>query len=109
MIYYLAHPKLRTLFFLTGIFILIGVIVFSAVEKWTLIDALYYTVSTVTTVGYGDLVPTHPASKLLASLYMLFTIPFILISIGLTTEVVRDYTKSHKEGLGKRMLNRKKR
>lgn len=90
MIEYVSHPRLRVLFFVTGVFIFLGVIIFSALEGWSLIDSLYYTVATVTTVGYGDVVPTHPASKLLASLYMLMTVPLILISVGLTTEIVHD-------------------
>ena len=81
MIYYLTHPRLRTLLSMTCLFILIGVVVFSTLEEWSIIDAFYFTVATVTTVGYGDLTPDSPAAKLLASFYMLFTIPLILISI----------------------------
>lgn len=45
------------------------------VEKWSLIDALYFCVVTMATVGYGDF-----SSQ--TSLGKLFTIFYILISIG---------------------------
>ena len=39
-------------------------------------DALYFTVVTLTTVGYGDFVPTRVVSKL-------FVIGYIVIGLGL--------------------------
>ena len=33
-------------------------------EKWSRIDAIYYGFITATTVGYGDLHPTRPKSKI---------------------------------------------
>ena len=91
--YYITHPKLRNLFFLTMLFIVLGSVLFSILEGWGLIDSLYFTVSTMTTVGYGDLVPTHDVSKLVATGYMVLTVPLILLSVGLTTEVVHDNIK----------------
>lgn len=90
MLGYVTHPRLRVLFFLIGIFILLGVVIFTTLENWSIIDALYYTVATITTVGYGDITPTNPASRLLATFYMMMTVPMILISVGLTTEIVHD-------------------
>lgn len=45
-------------------------------EGWSAVDSLYFTVMTLTTVGYGDLHPTTPATKL-------FTVFFVLIGIGI--------------------------
>jgi voltage-gated potassium channel Kch len=54
---------------------------YSSVEGWSVIDALYFSVMTMSTIGYGDLVPTTTLSKL-------FTIIYSLLSIGVFVAVV---------------------
>lgn len=54
----------------------IGTIFYHFVEKWTWLDALYFSVVTLATVGYGDFVPTTDLSKL-------FTIFYILTGVGI--------------------------
>ena len=87
---YVSHPKLLALFSVGILFIVFGTIVFMLIEGWNLLDALYYTVSTITTVGYGDFVPTHPLSKLIATIYMIAIVPAVLIGIGVVAEVMHE-------------------
>ena len=42
--------------------------VIGRLEEWPLGDAAYFTFVTGLTIGYGDLVPTHIATRLLAVL-----------------------------------------
>lgn len=56
--------------------IAVGTWFYARQEGWSVVDSLYFTVMTLTTVGYGDLHPTTPASKL-------FTVFFVLIGIGI--------------------------
>lgn len=69
------HP-LRSLFIAGGITILIGTVFYHFVEDLRWIDALYFSVVTLTTVGYGDFSPQTDIGKL-------FTVAYILNGIGI--------------------------
>ena len=45
-----------------------GTTFYTLVEGWTVIEALYFTVITLTTIGYGDLHPTTEFSRLFTDL-----------------------------------------
>jgi len=53
-----------------------GAFAYSSIEKWNYLDSLYFTVVTVTTIGYGDLVPQTDMGKI-------FTIFFSFLGIGM--------------------------
>ena len=42
-----------------------------------MVDALFFSVVTMTTVGYGDLAPTSNGSRFFTCFYMLFGVVFI--------------------------------
>lgn len=76
------------------IFLLIGSTIFYCkYENWSVIDSLYFSVMTMSTVGYGDLVPTGVVSKM-------FTIIFTFLSIGafvaFTAKMIRVTFDSNK-------------
>ena len=45
-------------------FLLMGAIVFNKIEGWSWINSVYFSVVTLSTIGYGDLVPTHDITKI---------------------------------------------
>ena len=53
-------------------------------QMTTLLDALWWCVATVTTVGYGDVVPVTSIGRIVALVYMFFGI--ILISTTLVCD-----------------------
>jgi voltage-gated potassium channel Kch len=69
-------PEFRGLLSLVVLTLAAGTLFFSQVEGWGLLDSLYFSVVTLTTVGYGDLSPTTAAGKV-------FTILYIFVGIGI--------------------------
>jgi voltage-gated potassium channel len=54
----------------------IGTVFYSHVEGWSYFDALYFSVMTLTTVGYGDFTPSSDLSKA-------FTMIYVFVGIGI--------------------------
>ncbi|MEM0475992.1 MAG: potassium channel family protein, partial [Candidatus Norongarragalinales archaeon] len=52
-------------------------------EHWNWIDAAFFAASTITTVGYGNVVPTTPLSKAFTIAYMLAGIGIALYSLSM--------------------------
>jgi voltage-gated potassium channel len=82
-------------------FDLIGAIWFASTEHLSVPTAIYWSVTTATTVGYGDITPHTHLGRLIAVLVMLTVIPlfaatFSLLTTRLTTMHV---SKLHAEAL----------
>lgn len=63
-------------------FILGGTVFYHLVERFSWLDALYFSVVTLATVGYGDFAPKTAAGKV-------FTIFYILIGITIFVALAR--------------------
>jgi len=70
-----AEPGGRLLILSVLAILVVGTTFYTIVEDWTVIEALYFTVITLTTIGYGDLHPTTEFSRL-------FTIFFVLAGVS---------------------------
>ncbi|MFH1246973.1 MAG: potassium channel family protein, partial [Candidatus Micrarchaeota archaeon] len=63
--------------------IIIGAVFYKTVEMWSWVDSIYFAVSTLMTVGFGDLHATHSISRIFATCYMLIGIPVMLYTVTL--------------------------
>jgi len=68
----------------------IGTFFYSLLEGWNLIDSFYFTVMTLSTVGYGDLFPTTNATKL-------FTVAYVLIGVYIFFYTVKIFASYYFE------------
>src|SRR5579871_866801 len=65
-----------------------GTIGFVVIEHYPVFDAFYMTLTTVTTVGYGEIHPLSPAGRVFNSFLILFGVITILLAVGAMTQTV---------------------
>jgi len=86
--------------FVVFVLLIFGIWFFSHSEGWSLVDSFYFSVMTLTTVGYGDLVPTHDLSKIVTAIYGFVSIPIVLFMFGVIAE---NYFENRMKGIERRM------
>jgi voltage-gated potassium channel len=85
---------LTTLFGWIGI----GTVLFHRLESWTWIQSFYFSVVTISTVGYGDLVPTNDGSRLFTAIYILVGVSIGIAALGLIgAEVIKNRERRYLE------------
>ncbi len=60
----------------------IGTVVYRFLEEWTWVQSFYFSVVTLSTVGYGDLHPTSDTSLLFTAFYILGGVTIALSSFA---------------------------
>lgn len=101
----MAFDRLKIIVSLFLAVIGIGILGYMTLEKLPLFDALYLTIATIATVGYGDIVPITPAGKT-------FTMALIIVGVGMTYYTLTLIIALAIEGklkniLGRRGMNRR--
>jgi len=90
----LKDPEFRALLFLVVLLLLAGTVFYHRAEGWSLLDSAFFSLITLTTVGYGDMVPTTPFSKIFT---MVFLIAGISVLLGFLNKVGGMVVKRHHE------------
>lgn len=88
----LADPEFRSLCVLVAFVLGAGTSFYHFVEGMGWIDAFYFCVITLTTVGYGDLAPKTPIGKL-------FTVVYIFVGLGLLAAFIGYVAQNAKENV----------
>jgi len=76
------NPRLRGRLYAVAIILLLGTYSYMRTEGWNFLDSFYFSVITLTTVGYGDLAPQTDAGKM-------FTVMYIFVGLGLILSFVQ--------------------
>jgi len=72
----LKDPRFRSLLVLVLFTLAMGTLFYHSVEGWSWLDSLYFSVITLTTVGYGDFTPQTASGKI-------FTMIYIFLGLGI--------------------------
>jgi voltage-gated potassium channel len=79
------NSRFDVLLILVLITLSVGTVFYSKVEGWSVLDSLYFSVITLSTVGYGDLSPVTSFGKF-------FTIFYIIAGIGILLGLINFIT-----------------
>jgi voltage-gated potassium channel Kch len=86
----------RNLFLWLLAIILLGSWFYTRFEHWFFLDSVYFSITTLATVGYGDFSPQTAAGKI-------FTIFYIIIGIGMLSGFI--VLLAERSGLMKKQLD----
>ena len=84
----IGDPAIRGLLMALGVILATGTVSYHVIEDWSLLNALYFCVVSLLTVGYGDLTPTTDFGKVFTIFYLFVGVGFIATSA--TTIVQRS-------------------
>ena len=79
-----------------------GTFFFHYVESWSYVDSFYFTAVTMTTVGYGDLVPHTPEGRVGVAIFALFAVGFAFYSLNVLARYSMRQRIEHGHWLKKR-------
>lgn len=82
----IQNNDFKFLLSLVIIILLIGTGTYSFIEGWSFLDSLYYSVITLTTVGYGDFSPVTSLGKIITIFYVFIGIAILFGFINIITD-----------------------
>ncbi|HJU92870.1 MAG TPA: potassium channel protein [Pyrinomonadaceae bacterium] len=68
--------------------VVLGTVMFRVLEGWSILDSLYVTAQTVTTVGFGDLTPRTTAGRAFTAVFMMVSVGIVLYALTSTVQAI---------------------
>ncbi|WP_375238728.1 potassium channel family protein [Aurantibacter sp.] len=82
------RSKMYTALFLLFFLLCLGVAGYVIIADYTFVDAVYMTVITITTVGFGEVVPLTPEAKLFTIILILTSVVVVGYALTVITETI---------------------
>ena len=96
-------PSARGLLTITVALVVGGAFFYRRVEDLSWIDSFYFTIVTLTTVGYGDISPATSAGKIFTMIYLLIGVGIIIALVGeVASQLVRANAERAEESATRR-------
>ncbi len=90
---FLKDEQYRELLIISVGAVITGTVMFHLLEGWSILDSLYFSMVTLTTVGYGDFSPQTSGGKIFAIVYIIAGVGIILNFI----QVLFDHFKGERK------------
>ena len=85
--------------------VVLGTVVFHLLEGWSILDSLYVTAQTLTTVGFGDLAPSTRAGRAFAIVFMMAGVGVVLYALTTTVQSIVHSELFSTYGRSRKMSN----
>ncbi|XP_033756807.1 potassium channel subfamily K member 9-like [Pecten maximus] len=83
------------------IYLLIGCLMYPAWENWTFLDSFYFVFISMSTIGFGDILPAHPKYFLISGIYLFIGLSLISMCINVGIEFFTKTMKKAKKRMNK--------
>lgn len=86
--------------FILVIYIFLGALMYCFLENWSFLGSFYFVFISMSTIGFGDYVPSHPVSMIASVVYLVFGLALMSMCINVVQAKLSDTFKdaSHKLG-----------
>lgn len=85
-----TRRQMIVLWCLLSVFMFGGAWVYTILEPWSYRESLYFCFVTLSTVGFGDYLPSSPKSKVFSIFYMIFGLGVCMLIIAVLTGLVAE-------------------
>src|SRR5215216_3887861 len=100
-----ARARIRIVLLAVLAAIGVGTLTFHLLEGWSILDSLYVTAQTVTTVGFGDLAPTTAYGRAFATVFMMVGVGVVLYALTTTVQSIVHSELFSTYGRSRKMSN----
>jgi len=90
------------------LYMLLGAFIYTRWEDWSYFEAFYFTFISLSTIGFGDVVPEHPKNLMATSVYLLLGLALIAMVVNVVMETVNSTITKAKDrvrDVGRRIVD----